>query len=160
PTLDEALQWGKGKVIFTLDVKRGVPYQRVVDVIQRNRAEHVSIIITYNADQVLEVHRLDPSLMISASINSVQDLLRLTDRGIPDNRLIAFVGTREAKSSTYDLLHGHGIMCILGTLGNLDRRAERSGPELYVEFVERGADILSTDRPEEAGEALETYRRQ
>src|SRR5690606_38180767 len=29
PTLAEALQWGMGNVIFTLDVKRGVPYSLV-----------------------------------------------------------------------------------------------------------------------------------
>lgn len=159
PTLDEALQWGANKVIYTLDVKRGVPYQQVVQAIQRNRAESYSVVITYNADQVLEVHRLDPSLMISASIRSAADLLRLNDRSIPDNRLLAFVGTSEVDPDVYDLLHGHGIMCILGTMGNLDRQAERIGNSHYVTLIERGADILSTDRPREAGESLERYRK-
>lgn len=31
PTLDEALQWGAGKVIFTLDVKRDVSYAAVIE---------------------------------------------------------------------------------------------------------------------------------
>lgn len=158
PTLEEALKWGKGRVIFTLDVKRGVPYKKVVEAIQQIQAQSYSVVITYNADQALEVFRLDPDLMISASIGSASDLLRLNDRNIPDNRLVAFVGTREVDEATYDLLHGHGIMCILGTMGNLDNQALRRGPEVYRGLIERGADILSTDRPREAGAVLQQYR--
>lgn len=160
PTLEQALAWGKGKVIFTLDVKRGVPYSKVVETIQKQRAEAISVVITYNADQALEVHRLDPNLMISASMGNPNALLQINDRNIPDNRLVAFVGTSERDEAMYQSLHGHGIMCILGTMGNLDRQAERVGDAFYVELIERGADILSTDRPVEAGRALQAYREQ
>ncbi|MBK1441954.1 glycerophosphodiester phosphodiesterase family protein [Parapedobacter sp. ISTM3] len=158
PTLDEALQWGAGKVVFTIDVKRDVPYAAVIEAIRRNSAQAYSVVITYNADQAAAVHQLAPDLMISASIRSADDLLRLSDRNIPDNRLLAFVGTSEAPTSVYELLHGHGIPCILGTMGNLDKRAATRGDTVYTGLVERGADILSTDRPIEAGRALHAYR--
>lgn len=159
PTLDEALRWGAGKVIFTIDVKRDVPYAAVIDAIRRNRAEAYSVIITYRANQVVAVHRRAPDLMISASIRSQTDLLRLSSSNVPDNRLIAFVGTSEPDEQVYELLHDHGILCILGTMGNLDKRATTRGDTLYTGLVERGADILSTDRPIEAGKLLEDYRR-
>lgn len=157
PTLDEALRWGKSKVIFTIDVKRGVPYAAVVEAIRRNTAEPYSVIITYSADQAATVHQLAPDLMISASIRSDEDLLRLNESNIPDNRLVAFVGTSEPKKQVYDLLHGHGILCILGTMGNLDKQATVRGDTTYIGFIERGADILSTDRPAQAGKALSKY---
>lgn len=160
PTLDEALKWGAGKVIYTLDVKRDVPYAAVIDAIRRNKAEAYSVIITYSADQAATVHQLAPDLMISASIQSAGDLLRLNDHNIPDNRLVAFVGTREADQPLYNLLHGHGILCIVGTMGNLDKQAAVRGDTVYTALVNRGADILSTDRPLEAGKALQTYRNQ
>ena len=158
PTFDKALQWGAGKVIFTIDVKNDVPYTMVIDAIRRNRAEAYSVIITYSADQAAEVHQLAPDLMISASIHSPEDLIRLADRNVPDNRLIAFVGTSAADPSVYNLLHDHGILCILGTMGNLDKQAATRGDTIYTRLVEAGADILSTDRPEEAGKALHSYR--
>ena len=158
PTLDEALRWGAGKVIFTIDVKRGVPYPAVVDAIRRNNAAAYSIVITYNADQAAAVHQLAPDLMISASIRSASDLLRLNDRNVPDNRLVAFVGTSEVDHNVYELLHEHGILCILGTMGNLDKQAATHGNAVYTALIERGADILSTDNPAEAGRALNTYR--
>lgn len=159
PTLDEALQWGKGRVIFTLDVKRGIPYAAVTRAVRRNKAEPYSVIITYNADQAAEVHQLAPDLMISASIRSANDLLRLSDHNIPDTRLVAFVGTSEADKDLYDLLHGHGILCILGTIGNLDKQAATRGDERYATWIENGADIISTDRPGEAGKILRSYRK-
>ncbi|HLS97035.1 MAG TPA: glycerophosphodiester phosphodiesterase family protein [Sphingobacterium sp.] len=157
PTLKEALRWGIGKVIFTLDVKRNVPYQLVVDAIRETKAEAYSVVITYSADQAAVVHNLAPDLMISASIKHAEDLIRLNDRDIPDTRIVAFVGTRRPDRSLTDLLHQHGVMCILGTMGNLDRQAEERGNHLYAEFIENGADILSTDRPLEAAKALNFY---
>ncbi|MGJ1318961.1 glycerophosphodiester phosphodiesterase family protein [Sphingobacterium spiritivorum] len=157
PTLEEALAWGIGKVIYTLDVKQETPYSLVINAIRKTRAEAHVIIITYNPNQADRIFSLAPDLMISASIRNSGDLLRLNDRDIPDNRLVAFVGTREADKGLVDLLHGHGIPIILGTMGNLDKQAKANGNQIYAEYVDRGADILSTDRPLEAGKSLKYY---
>ncbi|MGE8241964.1 MAG: glycerophosphodiester phosphodiesterase family protein [Sphingobacterium sp.] len=157
PTLDEALAWGKGKVIFTLDIKNDVPYESVINVIRQQRAESSVVIITYSAGQAGKVHNLAGDLMISASVKNLDDLARLNEKDIPDNKLLAFVGTREADPELTKVLHDHGIMCILGTQGNLDKQATKKGFQLYASFIERGADILSTDQPKEAGRALNFY---
>lgn len=158
PTLEEALIWGRGKVIFTLDVKRGVPYSKVIEMVRKCKAEASSVIITYNADQAAEVFQLAPDLLISASVRGKEDLERLNGKGIPDKKIVAFIGVTEAQPETYELLHSRGISCILGTMGNLDRQATARGENQYAEYISRGADILSTDRPKEAGEALKKYR--
>lgn len=157
PTLDEALAWGKGKVIFTLDIKNDVPYESVINAIRKQRAESSVVIITYSAGQASKVHNLAGDLMISASVKNLDDLVRLSEKDIPDNRLLAFVGSREADPQLTKILHDHGIMCILGTQGNLDRQAMKKGFQIYAGFIDRGADILSTDRPTEAGRALNFY---
>lgn len=157
PTLDEVLKWGKDKVIFTLDVKRGVPYKKMIEAVRRNKAEAYSIMITYNAGQAEEVHRLAPDLMISASIRSIADLERLNQAGIPNNRIVAFVGTSAPEKSVYDYLHSKGIWCILGTMGNLDNSSKSQGDQLYSKLIENGADILSSDRSIESANELLKY---
>lgn len=157
PTLEEALLWGKNRVIYTLDVKRNVPYKLVVDMIRKTQSQANVIVITYNADQAELVNRLAPDLLISASIRQAEDLARLEDRGIPDNRLVAFVGVSEPDSTLYARLNHHGIRTILGTMGNLDTQAAQNGHQIYADLIERGADILSTDRPFEAYKALKFY---
>lgn len=154
PTLAEVLKWGNGKVIYTLDVKPNVPYKWVVEAVQKARAENYAAIITYNATQAELVHRLDRRLMISVTIRNREEYERLHAAGIPDNRMVAFVGTREPSADLYDFLHKKNIMTILGTLGNLDGMAEARGDGTYRRFVDNGADILSTDRPLEAGRTL------
>src|SRR5690606_29169795 len=124
-------------------------YEKVVEAVRRVGAEANVVIITYTADQAAAVYQRAPDLMISASIRKPDDLLRLNEYGVPDNRLVAFVGTSEPDEALYKLLHDHGIMCILGTMGNLDKRAGVRGDEVYYDLIARGADILSTDRPEQ-----------
>lgn len=159
PTLEEALQWGKGKVIFTLDVKKDVPYSSLLAVIEKTKAKSYVVVITYNANQARTLYNLNPEIMISASIQNEKDFRRLAEIGIPDNKIIAFVGTREANSELVELLHNHGVKTILGTLGNLDKQANSKGYQLYADFVENGADVLSTDYPLEAKKALDYYIR-
>ncbi|UKT64649.1 glycerophosphodiester phosphodiesterase family protein [Pedobacter mucosus] len=160
PTLDEVLIWGRDKVIYTLDVKRGVPYRKMIEAVRRTKAESYSIIITYNANQAAEVHQLAPDLMISASVRSVADLERLNQMGVPNNRIVAFVGTSAPEKSVYEYLHSKGIFCILGTMGNLDMSAKTNGDNLYPKLIENGADILSTDRSMESAAELLNYSKE
>jgi glycerophosphoryl diester phosphodiesterase len=150
PTLQQVLAWGKGKVTFTLDVKRNVPFEKVVALVQQHKAHSYAAIITYNAQDALKVHQLDKEVMISVTIRSEEEYNRHRDLGIPDNRMIAFVGTREPNSEWLQILHSKGIRCILGTLGNLDKMAASRGDSLYQTWFKAGADMMSTDRPLEA----------
>ena len=157
PTLEEALIWGQGNVLFTLDVKQDVPYTLLSHLIQKTNTQAAVIVITYNANQARAIHRVNPDLMISASVSSQKDLVKLAEAGIPDNRLVAFVGTSQPKETLVELLHAHGIKTILGTIGNLDKQAKSKGYQVYAEYIENGADILSTDHPADAQKALDFY---
>lgn len=159
PTLEEALIWGNGKIIFTLDVKQDVPYKLLSKTIENLKAQPYSIVITYSANQAKALYNINPDLMISASIQTEKEFRRLTQMGIPDNKIVAFIGTRQPNESLINTLHQHGIKTILGTIGNLDRQADKRGYQTYAELVEKGADILSTDRPLEAQKALDFYIR-
>ena len=159
PTLDEVLTWGKNKVLFTIDLKRGVPYAKIIASVRKTKSENNSIIITYNANQAAEVHRLAPDLMISASARSVADIERLNQMGVPNDRIVAFVGTSAPDKAVYEYLHSKGITCILGTMGNLDKSAiANPNQKVYERLVENGADILSSDELELAGKQLDSYR--
>jgi glycerophosphoryl diester phosphodiesterase len=159
PTLEQVLHWGKNKVAYTLDVKVGVPYEKVIAAVQKAGAARYAAIITYNADDAAKVHRLDPDVMISVTIRNREEYDRLQGMGVPDNRMIAFVGTRQPDTTLLNFLHARGIRGILGTLGNLDKMAEARGDHWYHSFVQQGADILSTDRPLEAWKAISNHYR-
>ena len=154
PTLEQVLRWGKGKVTFTLDVKRNVSFDKVVDMVHRTGTGDYVAVITYNAPDAAKVHKLDPNLMISVTIRNRAEYDRLHDLGIPDNRMLAFVGVKEPDADLYQFLHQKGIACILGTLGNLDKQAAAKGDQVYKQFARNGADVMSTDRPLEVWQAV------
>lgn len=148
PTLESALKWGRNKVIFTLDVKKTTPFKNVIEMVNQQNAQNYAVIITYNANEAIEVYKLDPNLLISVSIMQISDYERLHQAGIPDKNMVAFIGTREPKPEFIDFLHKKGIMCILGVLGNLDKKAAARGDEYYKTFIDQGVDVFATDRPE------------
>lgn len=159
PTLEEVLKWGKNKVIFTIDIKRDVPYRKIIAAVRQTKSETNSIIITYNANQAAEVHQLAPDLMVSASARSVADIERLNQMGVPNDRIVAFVGTSAPDQTVYQYLHGKGITCILGTMGNLDKSAKANpNQQVYGKLLANGADILSTDELAFAGSQFDAYR--
>ena len=154
PTLEEVLRWGKNKVTFTLDVKRNVSFESIVNMIHKTGAGDYAAVITYNAQDAAKLNRLDPNLMISVTIRNRDEYERLHGLGVPDNRMIAFVGVKEPDADLYQFLHQKGIACILGTLGNLDKQAVAKGDQVYRKFAENGADIMSTDRPMEVWKSV------
>lgn len=158
PTLEEVLHWARGKALLTLDVKRGVPFQMVTDLVAATQTENYAAIITYSANDAQTVYNLNPEQMISVGIGNLSAYEAHRVLGIPDENMIAFTGVSEPEPSLYKFLHDKGIYTILGVLGNLDRKAIARGDSIYADFVNRGADILATDRPIEAAKILEGLR--
>ncbi|MBO3699181.1 glycerophosphodiester phosphodiesterase family protein [Roseivirga sp. E12] len=158
PTLEEVLLWADGKALLTLDVKRGVPLKMVTDLVEATHTENYAAIITYNANAAKAVYELNPDLMISVGIGNMSAYEAHRNIGIPDENMIAFTGVSEPEPSLYKFLHDKGIYAILGVLGNLDKMAIAKGDSIYAGFVNRGADILATDRPIEAARVLEKLK--
>ncbi|MGM9478638.1 glycerophosphodiester phosphodiesterase family protein [Pedobacter sp. GSP4] len=159
PTLDSVLSWSKGKVLLTIDLKKGVSYAKVIEKVRQYKVESNSIVITYTADQAKEVHQLAPELMISASVQKKAELKRLNNMGIPNNRIVAFVGVAAPDKELYRYLHDKGITTILGTMGNIDKSSLANPAKMvYYHLANNGADILSSDNIEQAAEQLDKFR--
>lgn len=154
PTFGEVLQWAKGRAVLTADVKREVAFQQVIAEIRAHKAEGHCVIIVYNNENLLTVHRLAPDLMISASALGMDGVKALFATDVPPGRICAFVGVYEPPREVYELLHQKGISSILVTSGNLDNRALARGIRVYRELFRNGADIISTDNIALASKAI------
>lgn len=155
PLLSEVLEWGQNQVLFTLDIKRSVPFEKVVNMVQKFDAEPYAAIITYRLSDAEMVHALDSSLYLSVSIRDQEAIEVYKKSTINKDQLLAFVGTSEPESKHYQTLKDMGIPNILGTLGNLDRSAvSRGNDAVYKDYVKRGAMIIATDRPLEVAKVI------
>lgn len=125
---------------------------------QQHKAQAYSIIITYTIETALKYYQLDSSLVLSVTIRNNEEFERWMQSGIPASNVVAFVGITEPDSTLYQILHQKGISCILGTMGNLDRSAAARNSNVYAQLVKNGADILATDRPAAAAEAIQELK--
>ncbi|WP_323836021.1 glycerophosphodiester phosphodiesterase family protein [Algoriphagus sp. D3-2-R+10] len=156
PTLEEALIWSKGKALLTVDIKKSVPYEKIIEAVRETESEAHTALITYSFPAAKKLHNMAPELMLSVTIRNMEEIQRLEETGIPWTRVIAFTGVAERPQDFNLALHKKGVFAILGTLGNLDKSAIARGDQLYASFVQKGADILATDRPIEAAAAIKT----
>ncbi len=159
PRLDEALAWAKGRTVLQIDFKRSADVGKVVAAIRAAGMEKSVVLIAYSVQQAADLHRAGPEMLLSVSVNDTDDVAALKAAGIPDDRMVAFTGTRYPRPELYAELDRQNIEVIFGTLGrpprSIDAVIARLGmDERYAELGKEGVDILATDRPREAAAAL------
>ena len=148
PLLKDVLAWSKkNNVHLMLDFKKGISYEKVVALVRAEKMENQVVLISYNVAQAEELHKIAPEMLLSVSARNDDELTRILQTNIPVEKMVAFTGTRLSDESLYKRLESLHIPAILGTLGNLDKRAETRGNHLYREWAALGIQIFSTDRP-------------
>ncbi|HNS86326.1 MAG TPA: glycerophosphodiester phosphodiesterase family protein [Parvularculaceae bacterium] len=159
PSFAEALSWAKGRTILEIDIKKSTRYEDVIAEINRQQAEDRVILIAYTTAQARRLHRLSPRIMISLSVSTQSDLNNAVAAGVPADRLLGFTGVEEPKPRLFSMLDAQDIEVVFGTLGgrdSIDQEIEISGDEAhYAALAAMGVDIIATDRPLAAQEALE-----
>lgn len=164
PTLDEALQWAKGKTILVIDAK-DVPIEQRVEAIVKNKAEANAIVIAYSMEDIRKAYRVNKNIVMEIIMGKMENVTAIDDSGIPWENFVAFVShDLPQNQAIYNAVHKRGSMCIQGTSRNYDRQyilGEISEQQLYNgyrEIIENGADIIEADLGIEAGEALKNLR--
>jgi len=159
PRFDDALAFTKTRTLMQIDFKRSTRFEDVVDEVKRQRADNRVIYITYSLGAARKLHRLHPQAMISLSVNSQSELNSAVAAGIPSDRLIGFTGIEDPRPRLFNLLNDRDVEVIFGTLGgrnSIDKDIARTGDdERYATLARQGVDIIATDRPMEAYQALE-----
>lgn len=148
PLLKDVLAWCKQHDAYLmLDFKKGISYSKVADLVRAEQMQAQVVLISYNAEQAKALYRVAPEMLISVTVRNQEELDRILNTGIHKEKLVAFTGVHLADDSLYKKLNELRIPSILGTLGNLDKRAEARGNHLYQEWAKKGIQIFSTDRP-------------
>ncbi len=156
----DVLDWAKKEnAILTVDIKRSVDPEMVLHFIEENDALQQSVIITYSIETAQKLYKLNPEVVLSVSIRNMEEFDRAANSGIPWENMVAFTGTMESAPLLYAKLHQKGVMCMLGTLGNLDKKAATKGDHLYREWAKLGIDIFATDRALEVQKALPIHHK-
>jgi glycerophosphoryl diester phosphodiesterase len=161
PTLDEVLEWARGKAILVLDQK-DVPVAARVKKIEEHKAEAYAMLIVGSFKNAQECHALNPNIMMEVMIPTREKVAEFDKLGISWRNVVAFVGHIPPEDAAlYEMIHAKGANCMIGTSRNLDKQL-LSGQVTdikqlepgYRAFLKRGADIIETDIPVPLGPML------
>jgi glycerophosphoryl diester phosphodiesterase len=161
PTLDEAIEWARGKTILVLDQKDMSATERVQKITEHSAESFVMLIVNgFNDAQAC--YAKNPSIMMEVMIPTRKKAEEFDKLGIPWRNVVAFVGhTPPEDRGLYEYIHSKGASCMIGTSRNLDRNwitgkvsDIQSLESEYRAFLDRGADIIETDIPTQIGPML------
>jgi glycerophosphoryl diester phosphodiesterase len=161
PTLDDLLQWARGKTILVLDQKN-VPVEARVRKIEEHQAEAYAMLIVYSFKDAKKCYELNKNIMMEVMIPNRERFYEFDETGIPWSNIIAFVGHALPRDKELlQMIHAKGTCCMLGTSRNLDRefivnRASGTAPieQHYRVLLQLGIDVIETDLPREVGKLL------
>lgn len=157
PTLLEVCEWiQEADAYLSLDVKDTADLRPVAELLGQYDIRDKAELITYSLEPAIRLHRHDPRLHLSISIGNEDALDRALESGIDPNRVAAFTGVGLKDVSLYRRLKSEGMVVTLGSLGNLDRRAQARGDVLYREWASLGIDRFATDRPRDVYKVFNT----
>jgi glycerophosphoryl diester phosphodiesterase len=158
PSLDELIEWAKGRTILNLDIKDAPAAQRL-SVVRQHDAFGTVLFTVHDADQAKFFYHSDRRSLLACAIFTVEQMKTYEAAGIPwGNIAIGYVGTKSLSENKplYDALHEKGIMVMVSTAPTDDKLPTAPQRSLaYRKVIEGGADILETDRPIEAAKAVE-----
>lgn len=164
PTLEAALDWAvKSGAILELDKKRSASYAPMIAAVRAAKAENNVLLITYTDEQAADVHRQNPDLVITATIDTPARLDRLIAAGVKPENLIAWTGIEQPDAKLWQALASRGVESAFGTNGarsaSLDTLywEDRDGSE-YNDLVSDGLSILVTSLTDKTGRQLAAAR--
>ncbi|MBO9151972.1 glycerophosphodiester phosphodiesterase family protein [Chitinophaga sp. GCM10012297] len=156
PTLEEAIDWAKGKTVLILD-KKDVPFEMTAAIIKKHKAEGHVMVTVHTAKEAKWYHDRNPEIVFEAFVKTQKALEEYEAAGIPWTHIMAYVGpdNKPELAPLYANLNKRGVMCMISTAPTYDKlpgAEERAAA--YRSIIEKGASLIEADRSIEAADAI------
>lgn len=151
PTLEECIEWSRGKAVLNLDIK-DVPLDVMADFIVARKPANV-IYTVRTAAQAATYCEKDPNAAFSVWCRNMAEFESYKRAGIEWSRvMVAYVGPSMSAEHAplYDSLHSNGVMCMISVAPTHDRcYNDDCKTEGYKAELQTGIkpDIIETDYP-------------
>lgn len=166
PTLDEAIEWAKGRTIIMIDEK-DVSTDVRVRKIREHKAQANALVMAYKLEDAKRCYQLDPTIMMEAAfIHDLNDAEAFDKSGVPWKNVVVFVTHTEPKDKAiFDYVHRKGAMCIRGSSRTIDKEftdgklSAETLSQRYRQLIRDGSDIIEADLGIEAGEGISSIQK-
>ena len=161
PTLEETIEWARGKTVLNLDHK-DVPLQMTADLLKKHKADAFMMLTVHSASEAKFYLAENKNRMFSAFIRNKEEFDEYEKSGVPFTQLIAYIGpiVKPENQELYLLLHQKGTMCMISAASSYDKlKSAKERKFAYISIVKDGASILESDMPIEAAEAIRDFQK-
>ena len=115
PSLDEAIEWARGKTILILD-KKDVPLEVCIATIQEHRAQSFVMIMAYGIDDIKKCYDRDPDIMMEVFLGNRERFAQFDQSGVPWDRIVPFISHKPLEDlELIKMIHAKGSSCLAGT---------------------------------------------
>jgi glycerophosphoryl diester phosphodiesterase len=154
PHFNQFLEYARdNNQLLMLDLK-GVDIQNVARSLTLFNMHNNALLLTFSREAALEALQLDPPVMVSILITSMEDYT-FYEENTPDNQLWIAYLNQSAPLELFEQVKAKGRKIVSDTMGRIDREARETGKDIYREFIsERKIDIIVSDYPVEVMQAL------
>ncbi len=150
PTLDEMLEWGKGKTVFNIDNKN-VPRQIISDNLNGKWKDYYHIMLYVRTSEECSFYfKRNDNVGFFFEISNMDLYHEFDSLGVPWERIVAYVKNTmdPEKQELYQLIHRHGVMCQIAIAPTADKvEPYEAKLEAYQIEIDRNPDIIETDYP-------------
>jgi glycerophosphoryl diester phosphodiesterase len=160
PSLDEAIEWARGKTILILD-KKDVSLETCIAKIQEHKAQSFVFIMAYGIDDIKKCYERDPDIMMEVFLGNRERFAQFDQSGVPWDRIVPFISHKPLEDlELIEMIHAKGSSCMAGTSRYLDRELRSldnpSGEvkNSYQNLLNQGIDILETDLPVQVSQLI------
>jgi len=156
-TLQEVIEWAKGKTILNLD-KKDLPLAKTAEIIRQNNAYAWVWVTVHNVDQAKYYLDQNKDQYLSMHIKDRAALDKWVGSGLPYDRMIVYIGSEivPGNQEMYRFFNAKGVMCMISSAPSYDKLEEKEQRyEKYRAVFEDGASILESDLPMEVSTAIQ-----
>jgi len=151
PTLEEVINWSRGKTVVNLD-RKDVPSEMTAALIKRLHAEDHVMLTVHNGQQARFYHDQFPTIMFSAFTRTLKEFEDIAASGVPWKNMIAYIGPtiNEGNAKIVEMLHAKGVRCMISVAPTHDKLATpEERRKAYLEEIGKKPNIIESEIPTE-----------
>lgn len=156
PTLEDAIEWARGKTVLILDYK-DVPFDKTLEIIRKHQAEAFVMVTVHTAKDAQYYHQRNPDILFEAFVHTEKALHEYEAVGIPWKQVMAYIGsqTKPEHPALIEELHQRGVMAMVAAGPVYDKEYKAGKTDVYQTILKAGADLIETDLPIQVNQGMQ-----
>ncbi len=153
PTLEEAFQMAKGKILIDLDIKDDATLDSIIVLVNRMKMEKNCFFFVYEPEEVLMLQKKNKNFQIMIRTENEEAVKKLVASGAKPQAV--HIDPSHYSPEVVKAIKQIPARVWINALGAVDFKAAQQ-PALFEEVLKYGANMIQTDQPAKLKEYLKS----